>query len=260
MKPTQPAIPRAAKHPFTPCRQKPSPGASVSSRSDKPPGAVFRLVLSFAVLAFVLPAPLLRGATIDLGQGLGYLRVHSLNADEKAVAEALGSGRALVLDLRGAIADKLNAQSLRDALGHRDGQEPLFVLVGPLTPPDLAEALAATPGKRVTLGVREAVPAPQVVVRQTAVADSRAYEALESGLPLADLISGRIEKERYDEAALMHDFRNGNPEAQPPPSPDPTAPPPKDGKKAEKAPVLIDRVLQRAVHLHRALLALRPRE
>jgi hypothetical protein len=214
---------------------------------------------TFLLLILGALTPLLAAAPIDLGQGLGYLRVHSLNADEKAVAEALGSGRALVLDLRGAIADKLNAKSLRAALDLRESKEPLFVLVGPLTSPDLAEALAAVPGKHLTLGVREAVPAPQVAVRQTAVADSRAYEALESGLPLADLISGRIEKDRYDEAALMHDFRNGNPEAQPPPPPDPTVPPSKDGKKTEKVPVLIDRVLQRAVHLHRAWVALRPR-
>lgn len=216
---------------------------------------------AFLLLILGILAPLLAAAPVDLGQGLGYLRVHSLNADAKAVAEALGSGHALVLDLRGAIADKLDAKSLRDALALRSGKEPLFVLVGPLTPPDLGDALAATPDQLVTLGVREAVPAPQIVVRQTAATDSRAYEALESGLPLADLISGRIEKERYDEASLMHDFRNGNTEAQPPLPPDPTAaaPAPKDEKKAEKAPVLIDRVLQRAVHLHRALLALRPR-
>lgn len=211
------------------------------------------LFLAFGFLS------LLRAGPTDLGQGLGYLRVHALNADEKAVDEALGSGQALVLDLRGVIADKLNAKALGDALALRSSKEPLFVLVGPLTAPDAAEVLAAAPGRLVTLGVRESVPAPQVVVQQAAAIDTRAYEALESGLPLADLISGKIEKERYDEAALMNDFRNGNTEAEPPPAPDPTAPAAKDGKKAEKAPVLIDRVLQRAVHLHRALLALKSR-
>ncbi|MBI2515716.1 MAG: hypothetical protein HYV95_02260 [Opitutae bacterium] len=219
-----------------------------------------RPVILFLALGFL---SLLRATTIDLGQGLGYLRVHSLNADEQAVTEALGSGQALVLDLRGAIADKLNAKELRDTLALRGGKEPLFVLVGPLTPPDLTETLATAPGKPVTLGVRAAVPAPQVVVQQAPETDLRAFEALESGLPLADLISGKIEKERYDEAALMNDFRNGNTEAEPPAPADPTATAPatkpKGAEKAEKAPVLIDRVLQRAVHLHRALLALRPR-
>lgn len=202
---------------------------------------------------------LLRGAPADLGQGLGYLRVHSLQADERAVAEALGAGQALVLDLRGAIADQRNAQALRAALDRRNSPEPLFVLVGPLTPPDLAAPLAAAPRRLVTLGVRTAVPAPQVSVQQAPAADARAYEALEAGLPLADLISGRIEKERYDEAALMNDFRNGNTEAEPPAPADPTAPAAKGAESAAKPPVLIDRVLQRAVHLHRALLALRSR-
>mgnify|MGYP000984374420 CR=1 FL=1 len=69
--------------------------------------------------------------------------------------------------------------------------------------------------------------------------------------------TGKIEKERFDEATLVQEFNNGNPDAEPPPLPDPTQP-----KLNEAAPVkapLIDRVLQRAIQLHRALLALENR-
>jgi len=49
----------------------------------------------------------------------------------------------------------------------------------------------------------------------------------------------------------VKEFEHGNPNAAPPAEPDLAKPAP------EKAPVLTDRVLQRAVHLHRALAALK---
>jgi hypothetical protein len=95
-----------------------------------------------------------------------------------------------------------------------------------------------------------------VVVRTDEDTDRRAYEALATGTPVTQLISGKIEKERYDEAVLVQEFKNGNPDPAPPPALDPTAG--KHSGTAEKAAVpLIDHVLQRAVHLHHALLALR---
>ena len=81
--------------------------------------------------------------------------------------------------------------------------------------------------------------------------------ALGQGTLPAILVTGKIEKERFDEATLVQEFNNGNPDAEPPPLPDPTRP-----KLNEAAPVkapLIDRVLQRAIQLHRALLALENR-
>ena len=76
-----------------------------------------------------------------------------------------------------------------------------------------------------------------------------------AGTPVETLISGKIEKDRYDEATLVQEFKNGNPEAAPPQPPDPTAAKATDAPA--KPPVLVDRVLQRAVHLHAARLALR---
>ncbi|HKB56286.1 MAG TPA: hypothetical protein VKC51_01740, partial [Lacunisphaera sp.] len=107
----------------------------------------------------------------------------------------------------------------------------------------------------LTLGASGSLPAPKVIVQADAATDRRAYDALETGTPLATLISGKIEKERFDEATLVKEFKNGNPDAEPPPLPDPAAP--KLATALGKTVPLIDGVLQRAVHLHRALLALR---
>jgi hypothetical protein len=189
----------------------------------------------------------------DLGQGLAYLRVQAFRDTAGVVISNAAGSRPLVLDLRYATAAAGDATTLTDVLARRSVGGPLFVLVGPATPPALASVLAAHPGKCTTLGIKGSAPAPKVVVEQSADLDRRAYEAGATGTPLSALLSGRIVKERYDEAALVKDFSNGNPRPEPPPTPDPTVkkttgPPPE--------PPLTDRVLQRAVHLHRALLAL----
>jgi hypothetical protein len=208
-------------------------------------------------LALFVVATCARGAgPVDLGQGLNYVRVHSLVADETAVTAALTANNALVLDLRYPAAAQENSEAFLRALAKHTGPAPLFILVSPATPVALAESLTASSVKYISLGVRGSVPTAQVLVVQTADADRRAYDALESGLPLADLLSGKIDKSRYDEASLMNDFRNGNTEAQPPTPPDPNA---KKDDDAKKAPVLTDRVLQRAVNLYSALQAIKSR-
>jgi hypothetical protein len=186
----------------------------------------------------------------DLGQGLGYLRLHDLTGAGAALAKVVPESRALVLDLRYATGDEKSAAVVAAALAARPAGAQLFVLVSPATPAALAPALASA----LTLGAPGSSPTPKIVVRTDAGTDRRAYEALDTGTPLADLISGRIEKERYDEASLVDDFNHGDRDAEPPPGPDPTAAKPGDQPAATK---LVDRVLQRAVHLHRALLALR---
>jgi hypothetical protein len=127
-------------------------------------------------------------------------------------------------------------------------------LVSPETPTALAAALAAPPRGVLTLGIEGSRPTPQVVVAQPADVDRRAYDAAEGGMTLESLIAGKIEKERYDEASLLREFARGVSDPAPPPAPDPTTAP-----AAARAPVLTDRVLQRALHLHQALQALRPR-
>lgn len=184
----------------------------------------------------------------DLGQGLGYLRIHSLAEADGALHKVVPGARALVLDLRYATGDEASA-AVAAALAARPTDAPLFVLVSPATPAALAPALAGV----LTLGAPGSTPTPKVVVQTDAATDRRAYDALDAGTPLADLISGQVEKQRYDEASLVDEFNHGDRDPEPPPGPDPTTQP---GEKPGETK-LIDRVLQRAVHLHRALLALR---
>lgn len=191
----------------------------------------------------------------DLGQGLAYLRVHSVADTEAALRKAVPGASALVLDLRYATANESSAAFLKAALAGRAANPPTFVLVSPATAAVLAPIIAASPV--VTLGVPGSTPAAKVTVQADAAADRKAFDALDAGTELSKLITGKIEKERYDEATLVQEFKNGAPDPAPSAAADPTAT--KENAPAkETAPVVpTDRVLQRAVHLHRALLALR---
>jgi len=191
----------------------------------------------------------------DLGQGLSYLRVHSLADSEKALRSAVPGAGALVLDLRYATASDESVDALRTALTGRTSGTPLFILVSPATPAGVAQVITESGATAFTLGPPGSLPAPKVVVKTDAETDRRSFYALDAGTPIDVLISGKTEKARFDEATLVKEFKNGNPDAEPPPGPDPTAP--KPANTADKPPVLVDRVLQRAVHLHHALLALR---
>jgi hypothetical protein len=190
-------------------------------------------------------------AVYDLGAGLGYLRMPRVADSLPLLDRALAKGDALIVDLRYAQAVEQDAPALALTLTQRKSPAPVFVLVSPQTPTVLATALAKLPVPTLIVGIADSIPRSSVIVAQPADVDRRAYDALDSGMPLEALITGRIEKERFDEAELVKEFENGNADAAPPPEPDPTQP------SAEKAPVLTDRVLQRAVHLHRALLALK---
>jgi hypothetical protein len=209
---------------------------------------------AFLYLLLFATSALIQGAEIsDLGQGLGYLRVHSL---EEAVKPLAGSG-ALVIDLRRTTANPESVDPFSAALAGRAATSRVFVLVSPDTPAVVTVALKSPV---IMLGIRGSQPEPQVVVQQSGENDRRAYDALASGTPLPDLISGKTEKERYDEASLVQEFKGGNHDAKPP-APRPSGngenqPPAANGTMAPARPIT-DRVHQRAVHLHRALLALK---
>jgi hypothetical protein len=212
------------------------------------------LLLAFCSL-LLAPCSLSASEPASLAPGLSYLHLSSAAGSEKAPHSATPAAGALVLDLRYVVAGEESAAALQSALAGRTGATPLFILVSPATPPALAQAITQSSGPVVTLGIAGSLPAPKVVVKTDAATDRQAYDALEAGTPVEALISGKIEKERFDEATLMKEFKNGNPDAEPPPAPDPTAP--KSPAVPEKTLPLVDRVLQRAVHLHQALLALR---
>jgi hypothetical protein len=235
------------------------------------------LVLLLLLVLSISASPLRATELTDLGEGLSYLRVRSFEESAKGLTAAIRERDFLVLDLRHATAPAESAAAFQAALaGRRVSSAPLFVLIGPSTPAPLVDSLTSATNKIVTLGVKESLPPPQVVVDQPADTDRRAYEALDSGQPLAGLISGKIGKERYDEVALLKEFTSGNSSAS---ATDPAAKPadadntPSFAKNAgdkpganpverpvvSKAEPLTDRVLQRAVQLHRALAAIKPR-
>jgi hypothetical protein len=202
-----------------------------------------RLVLFVLCLLSSAFGPLARATElVDLGQGLGYLRVHALDEAVKPLA----GNHAVVLDLRHATATAEAGAKFLKALSARPPGTGLFVLVGPDTPDAIAGVL---PGNLMTLGVKGSRPEPRVTVQQSIEDDRRAYDALANGAAIAELVTGKIEKERYDEASLVQEFKNGNLAAKPPA--------PGQANTAEPDKRTVDRVLQRAIHLHQALLALK---
>lgn len=209
----------------------------------------------FLVLGLLLPVLAPATELTDLGQGLSYLRIGSLAASDAALREAVSGTGPLVLDLRYTTGSDDALASLRAALTGHPATAPLFILISPATSPAIAQAITASPAAVLTLGLAGSRPTPKVVVQSDPATDRRAYDALATGTPVATLISGKIEKEHFDEATLVKEFKNGNPDAEPPPAPDPTAP--KANDTAPKDTPLVDHVLQRAVHLHRAMIALR---
>ncbi|HVU24075.1 MAG TPA: hypothetical protein VHE13_08120 [Opitutus sp.] len=212
---------------------------------------VVSLLLACAVLAPLRAAPLER----DLGEGLLYFRVHDLPADLPAAAPR---AHALVLDLRYASATPAGAAALAAWMKSRASSDwPVFVLLNPGTSPALLPAFVA--GHRpaagvVTLAPRSSSLTPDIAVDVAPDADRGAYDALEHGAATDSLVTENADKPRHDEAELAHERANPPAEADdvdalPPEPADATAAP------APPAPV-IDRLLERAIQLHRGLVAL----
>ncbi len=220
----------------------------------KCPAPVLLLLLGLAGTRAAEPS-----APIDLGEELGYVRIHSSAEAEKVLGPVLRRDAALIVDLRYPTDGLAHYEMVGQLLEQHPTGKLLFLLVSPDTPPRAVLLVQALAARSLVLGATGSwVPAQHgVLVAQTAAADRQAYDAFETGQPAAALIAGKIEKDRYDEAALMTDFHGGNPDPLPPAAPDTAkAKPAADG--AAK-PVPTDRVWQRAVHLHRALLAI-PRQ
>ncbi|QYM79934.1 hypothetical protein K0B96_04765 [Horticoccus luteus] len=210
-------------------------------------------VLSVAVFASATPL------TQDLGGGLTYYRAHHLPAD--LPPSELKAG-AVVLDLRNVTGDRDAATALAAWLDFRgNAKRAVFVLLNTQTSSSLRQAATAAPGRPGVLTLESASrhATADITVAISPTEDRRAYDALENGTAIADLIAAEPHKERHDEAALARDRLApaqaeadedadvGGDEASAAPAA-PPAPPP-------AAPV--DAVLQRAVQLHRALVALK---
>jgi nucleoside phosphorylase len=202
---------------------------------------IFSLLLWLA-LAGAAPA-FAASAGHDLGQGLVYIRVHHLPADLPANPE--GRAPATVVDLRYVEADAATTTALGAWLKFRAGpKSPVLVLVNSKTSPALLATLRAHDPKSGILLISGSAGAvrPDLTVPTSAEAERKAYDAFETGTPLATLITDFPDKVRIDEASL--NFERPAPEVT------------DTDDQPQPAPV-IDAALQRAVHLHRTLLALK---
>lgn len=207
----------------------------------KPP----RLIL--CTLAVASLATGLSAATLvrDLGKGLTYYRVHELPTD--LPSPQTGRPGACIVDLRYAKADEPSASALRAWVKFNVSvRAPIFVLENALTDPSLLAAMPGSgqPGLVVLAPLTDRV-APDVTVPVSQADDKRAYEALEKGAEIGSLLSDYPDKPRVDEAYLEKEHIADS-EAPEVPS-----------EKAAPPPPLTDRLLQRAVQLHRGLLALK---
>jgi hypothetical protein len=203
---------------------------------------ILALLLASAALAKSAPAATL---TRDLGQGLTYYRVHEIPQDQPAPLS--GRPGACVLDLRFAKADELGASALKSwVMFNVSARSPIFILENAQTDPALLAVLPARgPAGLVVLAPVSARIAPQIAVIVSPEDDRKAYDALEKGADVQSLLSDYPDKPRIDEAYLEKEHIADS-EAPDIPADKPAPPRP-----------MVDAMLQRAVQLHRGLLALK---
>lgn len=183
----------------------------------------------------------------DLGDHLVYHRIHTLPADLPAAQAA--RPQAYVIDLRYAHSDAAGATALQAWIRfHATPRTPVFVLVNAATEPALLPPLAARGAgpNVIVLGAAHGNFTPDIAIEISAENERLAYDALENGAELAALLSENTDKVRNDEARLAHDH-----------SPDGAEHPAASAARNHPPAPPIDAALQRAVHLHRALRALK---
>jgi hypothetical protein len=215
-----------------------------------------RLVLAFALVSAGRAAPITR----NLGQGLTFHRVHQLPADLPVDADARRTP--CVLDLRYVTGGDDEASALAAWLkSHATTKAPVFILANAATSAALRAAITVVPpraaGASVLLvGATTADFAPDIAVTVSAEAERRAYDALERGVATDSLLSENSDKPRNDEASLAKE-RVPEPIAAPDLPASPPSAGPNDAAKPKPPMPIIDPVLQRAVQVHRAMLALK---
>lgn len=196
--------------------------------------ALFFFALALAVQA----APLAR----ELGQGLALHRVRALPGDLPA---ADARRQPLVLDLRYVPGDAAAATALQTWLrAHATQRTPIFVLANAATSAALRDALTARrlPAHTLVIGTPASGFTPDIAVAANTDDERRAYDALDGGTEVALLLTENADKTRNDEAALTRPPRFSGAT---------------EGATKAASPAPLDLALQRAVHLHRALVALK---
>jgi hypothetical protein len=207
-----------------------------------------RLTLITAVFGALLTAaqaaPAAAGAPADLGEGLGYFRVHELPADLPTLPG--GRAAACVVDLRYARSGGDGAAALRAwARLNASPRTPIFILENSGTAGPLRAAFSGAGIAGLVLIAPSADHlSPDIAVQADEGDERKAYDAYEKGAALASLLSDYPDKPRVDEAYLEKEH-----------IPDGDAPDPESGPLPPQP--LVDRLLQRAVQLHHGLLALK---
>ena len=202
-------------------------------------------ILIGTLAAVLFPVSGLASEARDLGQGLAYCRVHELPADLPRSVQ--GHPGPVVLDLRYARGDEAASAALKAWIAfNASPKAPVFVIENSGTATALKAALSgnATTGL-ILLAPESAKLDVDVAVPVAAAVDRRAYEALENGASLESLLSDNPDKPRIDEAYLEREHIS---DSESPEVPSDKTLPPRP---------LVDLLLQRAVQLHRGLLALK---
>jgi len=208
--------------------------------------------MRIAILCCILAAAAAAEAapmTRDLGLGLVYYRTHELPEDLPPARD--GKARACILDLRFARSDEGGATALAAWVNlNAAARAPVFILANTSTASVLLRPFA---GREIAglIVIGPAAPhfIPDLALHVTPEADRRSYDALEKGAPVESLLRDNPDKPRIDEALLEREHLSDADladEAAAAKHSSPASPPP-----------LIDTVLQGAVHLHRALVALK---
>ncbi|MGA3007900.1 MAG: hypothetical protein ABSE59_08415 [Opitutaceae bacterium] len=217
------------------------------------PARNLAFIFSFSIGLLLTARAATAAAPVDLGQGLLYCRVHALPADLPAADTAKS---ALVLDLRYAAADDAGIAAFSAWLGFRTPAQPVFVLVNSGTGRPLLDTLIARPRPSGVVTLGPALPSftPDEEVKTVPGTERRAYNAFDHGVAIESLIVEKIDKPRYDEAEMVREHASDS--ELPPDDTDDTAKPDAAAPKPAPPPQLIDLAIERAVQLHRALLAL----
>lgn len=191
------------------------------------------------------PTNAAEGKERDLGQGLAYYRIHALPLDLPPPES--GKPPVCVVDLRYVRASRDEATAFRNWAGRRAAvRPPVLVLVNGGTDGDLLAVLRTHEwgGSVMTIGIPTRSFQPDIAVEATPAEEKAAYDAFENGATIASLTTDYPGKIRYDETSLGKDRRADQP-----------ARPANEARDAVARHV--DPTLQRAVHLHRALVALK---
>lgn len=201
---------------------------------------------------------------ISLISGLVYKRLQTLPSASAKIPTG-----AAVIDLRGTrIASPESVTTIGNWVNSSAHLPLRLVLIDSTTAAEIVQGLEGRHRYLITLGAASPAISPDVAVATPLRADEQARDALDAGTSPQELLPSKLDKRRYDEAAMVRDHANGVPLPDSPPDlsdpeeKDAIAPPAPSTDKASPpqssppTPVQ-DAVLQRAIQLYEALVALK---